>query len=226
MMLKNIKGAIFDMDGTLIDSLMVWDVLWDKFGEMFLKDKKFRPNKDDDKAVRTMTLRDAMYYLHSVYRIGNCGEELLETANEIIMDFYSNEVAVKKDVVEFLEYCHCRGIKMCIASVTDVNLIKIASEHCNISKYFENILSCAQIGKGKDMPDIYIKALECLGTNTYETCIFEDSHIAIETARKLGIKTVGIYDKYNYDQDKVQKIATVYINKDETLNKLISGGKQ
>lgn len=155
-MLMNIKGAIFDMDGTLIDSLMVWDVLWDKFGEMFLKDKKFRPNKDDDKAVRTMTLRDAMYYLHSVYRLGNCGEELLETANEIIMDFYSNEVTVKKDVVEFLEYCHTNGVKMCIASATDIRLIQIAIEHCHLEKYFSQIFSCAEIGKGKDELDIYL----------------------------------------------------------------------
>ena len=214
------------MDGTLIDSLMIWDVIWSKFGKIFCAGKSFHPSDADDKKVRTMTLKDAMNYLHLQYGIGSGGEELLNEANKIIGEFYSNEVKLKSGVKEFLEYCHCRGIKMCIASATDVNLIKIASEHCNISKYFENILSCAQIGKGKDMPDIYIKALECLGTNTYETCIFEDSHIAIETARKLGIKTVGIYDKYNYDQEKVKKIATVYINKDETLNKLISGGKQ
>ena len=90
-----------------------------------------------------------------------------------------------------------------------------------IEKYFESIISCAEIGKGKDKPDVYLKALETLGTKTDETCIFEDSHIAIETADKLGIKTVGIFDKYNYDQDKIKNIASVYIADGETLKKLI-----
>lgn len=223
-MLENIKGAIFDMDGTLIDSLMIWNVIWDKFGEKFLNGEKFRPSSEDDKAVRTMTLKDAMFYLYSVYDIGNSGEELFDTANETIKKFYSQQVKLKKGVSSFLEYCFAKGIKMCIASATDISLIKIAAEHCNIEKYFSNIFSCAEIGKGKDKPDIYIKALQCLGTKTEETCIFEDSHIAIHTADKLGMKTVGIYDEYNYGHEEIKKIATIYIDKGETLEKLISGG--
>lgn len=220
-MMKNIKGAIFDMDGTLIDSLMLWKVIWKKFGNIFCGGKEFEPSASDDKAVRTMTLKDAMYYINSNYFIAKSGDELLEAANNIMRDFYANDVQLKDGVIEFLEYCHDKGIKMCIASATDITLLKIAVEHCKIGKYFEGILSCAEIGKGKDKPDIYIKALEYLGTKTEETCIFEDSHIAIETADKLGIKTVGIYDKYNYDQEKIKNIATVYIDNGETLKKLI-----
>ena len=220
-MLNSIKGAIFDMDGTLIDSLMVWDVLWKKIGEMFLQNGDFRPRREDDKAVRTMTLKDAMDHVHSVYAIGNSGEELLEEANEIIIDFYSNEVEVKKGVVDFLEYCHANGVKMCVASATDIGLIKIAIAHCRLEKYFSNIFSCAEIGKGKDEPDIYLKAIAYLGTETEETCVFEDSHIAIKTANKIGAKTVGIYDKYNYGQEEMKKIADVYIDDGETLLKLL-----
>ena len=220
-MLSNIKGAIFDMDGTLVDSLMLWDVLWEKFGVKFLKREGFRPLKDDDKIVRTKTLKDAMDHIHSVYNIGSSGEELLETANELMIDFYSNDVELKKGVSEFLEYCYNRGIRMCIASATDISLIKLAVEHLKIGKYFVKILSCAEIGKGKDQPDIYLKALETLGTSIEETYIFEDSHIAIDTAYKIGMKTVGIYDKYNYGQKEMKKIATVYIAEDETLKKLI-----
>ena len=110
---------------------------------------------------------------------------------------------------------------MCIASATDISLIKLAVEHLKIGKYFVKILSCAEIGKCKDQPDIYLKALETLGTSIEETYIFEDSHIAIDTAYKIGMKTVGIYDKYNYGQEEMKKIATVYIAEDETLKKLI-----
>jgi len=221
MMFENIKGAIFDLDGTLIDSLMLWNIIWEKFGSVFCEDGIFAPSATDDKAVRTMTLKDAMNHIHMQYNIGKTGNELLATANKIMNDFYSKEVMLKEGVAEFLEYCHVNGVKMCIASATDIDLIKIALKHCNIEKYFMDILSCAQIGKGKDKPDIYLKALECLGTSADETCIFEDSHIAICTADKLGIKTVGIYDKYNYGQDEIRKTATNYIDEGDSLKSLM-----
>jgi len=221
MILKNIKGAIFDMDGTLIDSLMLWNIIWGKFSIYFCGGENFSPSEADDKAVRTMTLKDAMYFIQSKYGIGKNGDELLDTANKIMIDFYSNEVKLKNGVAELLEYCKNCGVKMCIASASAMDLIQIAARHCNIEQYFTDILSCADIGKGKDKPDIYIKAMQLLGTTPDETCIFEDSHVAICTADKLGIKTVGIYDKYNYDQEKISKTATVYIAEGESFNKLI-----
>lgn len=219
--MKNIKGAIFDMDGTLVDSLMIWEVLWDRFGNRFLNGGKFRPSEESDKAVRTMTLKDAMNYLYDIYRIGNSGEELFEFTTETMRDFYSQEVMLKKGVKEFLEYCYQRGVKMCIASATEKSLIKTALKHCNIEKYFSEIFSCADIGKGKEEPDVYLTALEYLGTEKEETYVFEDSQIAIATADKIGIRTVGIYDKYNYGQEKIQQMSTEYIAKGETLEKLI-----
>ena len=65
----DIKAAIFDMDGTLIDSLMIWDVIWSNFGETYLNNKDFRPCKDDDKKVRTLTLKDAMTLIHNHYSL-------------------------------------------------------------------------------------------------------------------------------------------------------------
>ena len=220
-MFENIKGAIFDMDGTLIDSLILWEVIWNKFGNLFCEDGNFIPSSEDDKAVRTMTLADAMDYIHMRYNIGKSGNELLETANEIISDFYAKEVMLKDGVAEILEYLNANGVKMCIASATEKELIKVAVKHCNIEKYFVNIFSCADIGKGKDEPDIYLKAMESLGTSAEETCIFEDSHIAICTADKLGIMTVGIYDKNNYGHEEMKKIAKYYIGEGDSLKSLI-----
>ncbi len=217
--MKNFKGAIFDMDGTLIDSLMFWDLLWDAFGKEFAGGKEFRPTKQDDKAVRTMTLECAMDFLHKTYHIGKNGNELLEFTVNMIEDFYSNTVKTKPGVTEFLETCHKNGVKMCVASATATDLVKIALKHCGIDKYFSAVLSCADIGKGKDNPDIYLTALENLGTKKEETVVFEDSALAIETACKAGFSAVGIYDRFNYGQDTIKKLADVYIDKDETLMK-------
>ena len=220
MMIEQIKGAIFDMDGTLVDSLWQWEVIWKEFGDRFLNGATFRPSEEVDKAVRTMTLKDTMDYLHEVCQIGESGAQLLQITNELIKGFYENEVELKQGVREFLEYCKKSGIKMCVASATRLDFVRLAMKHCEIEHYFCDVLSCADIGKGKEEPDIFLLAQERLGTKTEETCVFEDSLVAICTAHKAGMKTVAIYDRYNYGQEEMQQIADVYIKEGETLEKL------
>ena len=214
------KAAIFDMDGTLIDSLMLWDVMWSTFGERYLHDKSFVPSPEDDKKVRTLTLKDAMHLIHTNYNLGESGEELLALANTIINDFYANSVELKSGVREFLEHCQNKGVRMCIASATAPELLDVALKHCDIETYFSKVFSCGTIGKGKEEPDIFLQAAEFLGAEIKETWLFEDSLTAIETAVKIGMPTVGIYDRYNFGHDRMKQIATEYIAEGETLLKL------
>ena len=217
----NIKAAIFDMDGTLIDSLKIWNVLWSKIGEEFLNDKNFMPRKEDDKKVRTLMFKDAMELIHVNYHVGKSGNEVLDFANQVLIHFYDKEVTLKEGVRDFLEYCHGNGVKMCLATASTPDLLKLAINHCDIGKYFLNTFSCSILGKGKEEPDIYLLASDFLGEKLSETWVFEDSLVAIETATKIGIPTVGIYDANNFGQDKIAKIASVYVDKGETLLKLI-----
>ncbi len=209
------------MDGTLIDSLMIWGVLWSAFGERFLNDKTFAPSPEDDKKVRTLTLKDAMLLIHNNYNIGESGEELLALANRIIEDFYASSVELKSGVREFLGHCKNNGVKMCVASATAPELIDVAMKHCDIEKYFLKVFSCGAIGKGKEEPDVFLQAAAFLGAEIQETWVFEDSLTAIETATKVGFPTVGIYDPFNFGQERIQKIATEYIAPGETLLKLV-----
>ena len=219
--MQNIQGAIFDMDGTLIDSLMLWEMLWKRFGEIYLNGDAFAPPAEEDKAIRTMPLREAMEYLHENCGIGEDGEALFSIVIEVFHNFYKYEVQLKKGVKEFLEDCSGKGIPMCIASATDPELVVSALKHCGIEHYFKKICSCADLGKGKECPDIYMMARECLGTPLEETWVFEDAGLALTTASAAGFPTVGIYDAHNYGQDIVKDKATIYIGEGETLVKLI-----
>ena len=215
------KAAIFDMDGTLVDSLMIWNVLWSEFGRRYANDRSFRPLEVDDKKARTLTLKDAMLLIHNNYNFGDSGEELLEIANDMISAFYANQVELKSGVREFLEYCKRADVKMCLATATATDLVDLALKHCDIEHYFMKVFSCSDIGKGKEEPDIFLIASEFLGEKIEDTWVFEDSLVAIETVTKIGMSTVGIYDCFNFGQDRIKEIATEYIADGETLVKLI-----
>ncbi|MBQ2988338.1 MAG: HAD family phosphatase [Clostridia bacterium] len=217
---KKIKAAIFDMDGTLIDSLKIWGVIWAKLGEKYLGDSGFVPREEDDKKVRTLTLKDAMALIHRNYGLGASGGDLLDDANRIMADFYTNEVELKAGARDFLEECRLNRVKMCIASATAPDLIGLAMKHCGIEHYFSKVFSCGTIGKGKEHPDVFLMAIADLGEALSETWLFEDSLVAIETAVKIGMPTVGIYDRFNFGQDRIREIATEYIGEGETLVKL------
>lgn len=217
-----IKAAIFDMDGTLIDSLMLWDILWEAFGNKYLNGEIFKPDTDTDKKIRTMPVYEAMEYLHKNCNIGQSGEELYKIATETFCNFYSSRVKLKKGVREFLDYCYQNGVKMCLATANDLDLVEVALKHCNIEKYFLKLFSCKELGKGKETPDIFLLALNYLETPIEETWVFEDSYVALNTARKAGFPTVGVYDKYSYRQDILRQNSTIYISENEGFLSLIT----
>lgn len=215
-----IKAAIFDMDGTLVDSLVQWDFFWRELGERFLGDTAFRPSAADEKTVRTMTLDMAMDLIHEKYGIGDSGRQLLDIVNEMVDDFYRNHVELKPGARELLEHLYAQGAKMCIASGTEMGFIRITLQRCGLEKYFGAVFSCCDIGKGKDQPDIYLQAQEYLSEKPEDIWVFEDSLTAIETVQRLGMHTAAVYDRYNFGQEEMQKIADRYVGAGESLAKL------
>ncbi len=216
-----IKTAIFDMDGTLVESLGVWEYVWEGIGRIYFDDPNFYPKKQDDKAVRTFSLNDGMAYIYERYDIGGTLQELIDAVDKIIDDFYAEKISLKPGAIEFLEYCKQKSVKMCIASASTPKLVEGALKRFDMEKYFEAFFSCSVLGKSKDKPDIFLYAAEQMGSNVSETWVFEDSLTAIETASKIGMKTVGIYDKYNFGHEQMKKIADFYVGEGENLTKMI-----
>ena len=215
------KAAVFDMDGTLIDSLIFWEYLWCELGKTFLQNEAFRPTPADDKAVRTLTMQDAMALIHRNYQIGPDPEWLWHYTEDLLQDFYETKLQLTPGVKAFLEACFKNNTKMCIASASAPALVDIALAHCGIEKYFLKIFSCVDLGFGKERPDVYLWAQEFMGEPIEETWVFEDSLVAIQTATKTGFPTVGVYDRNNYGQPEIRATATCYIAPDQTLLSLL-----
>ena len=219
--IKNMKAAIFDMDGTLVNTLVLWNVMWDGFGKKYMGIDGFRPDAAFDRELRTMTLIDAMERIHERFGIGADKHELHRDAQAMCIDYYENRVEMKPGAREFLDDLLERGIPMVLASATDPVLIRAGLRHCGMEKYFTAVLSCADIGKGKEEPDIFLLALEKLGTSAEQTWMFEDSVVALQTAKSIGMPAVGIYDQYNYGHDELERLADIYIGPGHTLAELI-----
>lgn len=218
----HISGAIFDMDGTLTDSLMLWDILWEDFGRRFCKGQPFRPSAETDKAIRTLPLKEAMYLLHNVHGLGQDGEAVYQAATEVFLDFYRTRVTLKPGVREFLDHCASTGVKMVIATASDPVQVYAALSHCGIEQHISALVTCSEVGVGKHAPDVYEKALEILGTRKEETWVFEDSCVGLTTAHNAGFHTVGIYDPYNFGQDTIRALADIYIAPGEDMTKCLN----
>ena len=217
-----IKGAIFDMDGTLVDSLMFWDYLWRQIGMKYMNDDSFKPCEEVDKNVRTMIYSDAMKYVREYYAIPCTERDFLKFATDGLENFYRYEVKAKAGAHELLSYLKSKNIKLCLASASIMEHIKIALDACGITNYFDCVISCADIGVGKERPDIYLKAKDALGFDISDICVIEDSFVAIETAKGAGFLTVGVFDKYSFDQNRLRASSDIYVEEDMPLDSLVS----
>ena len=215
-----ITGAIFDMDGTLIDSLGFWDILWEKLGETYLGDKSFRPDPVTERAVRTSTLYDAAAIIHRNCGIGESEESLFKTVDALLLWHYEENVEMKKGAIDFLEYLLSRGVRMCVATATAPHLLEVLMKKFGLKRFFPRVFSCNDVGHGKESPAVFDAAHAWLGGERETTFVFEDSVVAVETAVKAGYKVVGVYDKYGFAEEKIEALSTVYIDKNTTLSSL------
>lgn len=215
-----ITGVIFDMDGTLVDSLSFWDCFWQDMGERYFGDASFRMDAEHfDTHVRTMIFSRAIAYLHSYLKIPSSLEEFDDFAAAYVHRFYTTVATPKAGAKELLSALRQRGVGICLASATDRRYLTIALESCGLAEFFtpETILSCSDIGVGKERPDVFLAAREVLGTDLRETAVFEDSALALETAKRAGFVTVGVYDRHNTTQERLAAAADIYLGENKTL---------
>ncbi len=215
-----IKGAIFDMDGTLVESLWFWDYLWQKTGEKYFNDKNFKPSDDVNLQIRTLIFKGAMEIVAIKSNIPCSPSEYVEFAVFEMEKFYRHHATMKDGAIELLEYLNSNGVLCCLATATSIPHVEIMLERYNLSKYFKGVLSCAALGVGKDKPYIYEKAIELLNLPASDCVVVEDSFIAIESAKLTGAKTIGVFDKYAFNHERLKASSDYYIDNGENILKI------
>ena len=184
------KYAIFDMDGTLLDSMPYWKNL----GENYLLSRGFTPPSNLSEVIKAMSMEESSEYFRNEFGLKESREEITAQVNAFIENEYRNVILCKPFVKEYLESLSKMDIKMCVATATSKELAVAALERDGILKYFKDVCSCDEVGKGKRSPDIFYYALKKIDGIKEMTAIFEDAGYAMKTSFEEGFYTVGVFD--------------------------------
>lgn len=209
-----LQSAIFDMDGTLLDSMFIWDDL----GPGMLRAQGITPEEGLTEKLKVLTLRQGAAYCKERYALPQSVEEIVSLIEGRVEKFYKEEVQAKPGVEKFLSLLKMEGVWMYVATATDRHLAEAALRCAGIDGYFRGILTCQEVGQGKDSPEIFERCMRRLRSNKKDTVIFEDALHAIETAKAAGFRVCGVYDdSAREDQEAIRRIADYYITSFEEM---------
>ncbi|MBQ9988662.1 MAG: HAD family hydrolase [Clostridia bacterium] len=201
-----IEGAIFDLDGTLIDSMVMWDTLASTY---LLETHGIVADPSVDDTINELNGVGACKLIREWFNLEETEEEIEETYCKIIRRFYCERVQLKPGVETMLKHLKDKGVKICIVTATARNLMEPALERLGIGHYVSAVFG----GADKSKPDAYERALAFLNTPKENTVIFEDALYAIETAKAAGYPVVAVYENsFRKDADRIRTLADVYVD--------------
>lgn len=203
-----IKAAIFDMDGTLTDSMYIWDTA----GETYLRNCGKEPTPDLRERLRPLSLIQAAELFQREFGITASVEEILKGFDDVVEYEYRHNVTLKPGALNLLELLKGQGIPISIATSSPRRIVLMVLERLGILHYFSHIVTCGDVGCGKDHPAVYDQAAELMGADPTHTAVFEDALHAVRTASKAGYFVIGIYDKSEgINEDKIIPLCSRYV---------------
>lgn len=207
-MLKDIKAVIFDLDGTLVDSM--W--LWKEIDVAYLAKFGYELPDDYQSIIEGMSFRETAAYTKERFQIPDSVEKMMDDFNSMAWDYYMHKVSLKKGVIDFLGYCKKHRIKMGIATSNSHELVDSLAERLGLNEYLSCIITACDVNKGKPAPDVYLKASDTLGVEPKKCLVFEDVSAGIMAGKNAGMKVCAIADDYSINQiDRKKELADYYI---------------
>jgi HAD superfamily hydrolase (TIGR01509 family) len=203
------KAAIFDLDGTLLDSMHIWLDL----GNRVVEKLHIPISKDINiyDTLKDMSLDESAEYFASLLDYKLNKDDIINIYYDIISDFYENEAELKPNVENYIKKLYEKKIALCLATETDMQLAKKALKRVGLLKYFQCCICSKEVGKGKKYPDIFFEALKKLNCDIKDVVIYEDALYAAQTAKEAGFTVHSIYDKSQRKYIKsIREISDLY----------------
>lgn len=193
--MKRIKGVIFDIDGTLADSLWAWG----EADRILLERRGLKYTESISETMKAMHFISAAEYLCRLFDLPETPEELGKEITDIVRDIYFHKVQLMPYAVELLDLLDNKSIKYCAATSNNRELAEGMLLHNGILDRFSFLITSDEVGSGKEDPTIFHMCCSRLDTKPDETMVIEDSPHAAQTAKKAGFFTVGVNSGYFND---------------------------
>lgn len=203
-----IRAAIFDLDGTVLDSMNLWKTA----GEEILESLGVAHEENLGARLFKMTFDESAQYLKKNYLPKFSTEEIISHIKFRLKDAYEKEIPLKSGAKNFLTRLKKSGAKTALCTNNSKTLFVPALKRFGIEDAFDAVVTTEETGLSKEKPEIFLRAAELIQAKTAETWVFDDSLYAIQTAKKCGFKTAGVFDSESeQDSDAVKANSDIYI---------------
>lgn len=207
-MLKNIQAVIFDLDGSLVDSMWIWKEIDIEYLGRF----GFTLPEDLQESIEGMSFKETAEYIKQRFQLPDPIETMQKDWNHMAWDKYAHKVKLKPGALAFLENCRRRKIKLGIASSNSRELIQVCLKGNQIEDYFECIMSGTDGFRGKPAPDIYLAAASALCIPVQNCLVFEDIVAGIQAGKNAGMKVCAVDDLHSkYQEQEKRAVADYFI---------------
>ena len=203
-----IQGAIFDIDGTLLDSMPIWDDV----GARYLNRLHIQPEPSLGSILFPMSLEQGAAYLKEHYSLSKSTEEIRYGVLRVIEDFYRYEVPLKPGAGEFLRALARKGIPMTLATTSDAELTMAALTRLGVANLFVKLFTCTELNTTKHEGKIYRAAAQYMDSSPEKTLVFEDVLHALQSARSAGFRLAAVEDDASARElAEIRQISDLYL---------------